>query len=548
MLSLVHQLVQYKAASRPDNDALRLKDETLTYQQLWQRIQAAASGLEQLGLNRGDRVATYLPKTFESVITLFAASTAGCVFVPINPLLKPAQVQHILQDCNVACLVTSADRATQLAEVLSNTTPDPSIIIADSKNPQKTSPSTYLWCDLCKTTEDLFDPFDRQMSITDEDVAAILYTSGSTGKPKGVVLSHHNLLSGAESVASYLKNTADDRLLAVLPFSFDYGLSQLTTAFFSGASVVLMDYLLPRDVIRAVERYGITGLAAVPPLWNQLADLEWPSAAHSGLRYITNSGGAVTPALSDKLHHALPHTAIYLMYGLTEAFRSTYLPPEQLAVRPTSIGKAIPNAEVVVVRPDGSLCDDNEAGELVHRGPLVALGYWNAPEKTAERFKPFPCPKHSQLPFKDIAVWSGDKVYRDSDGYLYFVSREDEMIKTSGYRVSPAEVEEVLLNADWIGEAVALGIPHPTLGQAILAVISTSASDGFENKSALQDTQGKHDELEVNVKRHCQQSLPNYMIPSSIIVLDALPKNPNGKIDRAGLHRNYQDLFTQRTP
>ncbi len=548
MLSLVHQLVQYKAASRPDNDALRLKDETLTYQQLWQRIQAAASGLEQLGLNRGDRVATYLPKTFESVITLFAASTAGCVFVPINPLLKPAQVQHILQDCNVACLVTSADRATQLAEVLSNTTPDPSIIIADSKNPQKTSPSTYLWCDLCSTIENPFDPFDRQMSITDEDVAAILYTSGSTGKPKGVVLSHHNLLSGAESVASYLKNTADDRLLAVLPFSFDYGLSQLTTAFFSGASVVLMDYLLPRDVIRAVERYGITGLAAVPPLWNQLADLEWPSAAHSGLRYITNSGGAVTPALSDKLHHALPHTAIYLMYGLTEAFRSTYLPPEQLAVRPTSIGKAIPNAEVVVVRPDGSLCDDNEAGELVHRGPLVALGYWNAPEKTAERFKPFPCPKHSQLPFKDIAVWSGDKVYRDSDGYLYFVSREDEMIKTSGYRVSPAEVEEVLLNADWIGEAVALGIPHPTLGQAILAVISTSASDGFENKSALQDTQGKHDELEVNVKRHCQQSLPNYMIPSSIIVLDALPKNPNGKIDRAGLHRNYQDLFTQRTP
>ncbi|MAZ90131.1 MAG: acyl-CoA ligase (AMP-forming), exosortase A system-associated [Cellvibrionaceae bacterium] len=549
MLSLVHQLVQHQAGIRPDDDALRIKDEALTYQQLWQQIQAAAIGLAQLGLNRGDRVATYLPKTFESVITLFATSAAGCVFVPINPLLKPAQVQHILQDCDVACLITSADRTTQLAEVLSNTAPNPFVIIADNKKPQKAHPNTRLWSDLCAAIENPLDRFNRQTSITDEDVAAILYTSGSTGKPKGVVLCHRNLLSGAESVASYLQNTADDRLLAVLPFSFDYGLSQLTTAFYRGACVVLMDYLLPHDVIRAVVRYEITGLAAVPPLWNQLADLEWPEQAQHSLRYITNSGGAVPPALSDKLHHALPHTDIYLMYGLTEAFRSTYLPPEQLAVRPTSIGKAIPNAEVLVLRADGSVCDDNEAGELVHRGPLVAQGYWNAPEKTAKRFKPF-YPDGADNSAPEIAVWSGDRVYRDPDGYLYFVSRTDEMIKTSGYRVSPAEVEDVLYQSARVKDAVALGLPHEALGQAIAAVVTLSSSyssPSLEKTAALMVDENNEKWIEntkIEIKRHCQQQLPNYMIPATVIIVDELPKNPNGKYDRTNLHQKYIETFS----
>ncbi len=542
MLSLVHQLIQNQASIRPDNNALRVKDETLSYQQLWQSVQMAAAGLQQLGVKRGDRIATYLPKNFEAVISLFAASACGAVFVPINPLLKPAQVKHIAGDCDLSCLITTSDRAGLIAEALSETSAKLRVIVVDQNKTPIDYPQTYSWSELCSSTSS----FNTLNAITDEDVAAILYTSGSTGKPKGVVLSHRNLLSGAESVASYLENTADDRLLAVLPFSFDYGLSQLTTTFFSGACVVLMEYLLPRDVIRAVERYEITGLAAVPPLWTQLANLDWPAAAQSSLRYITNSGGAVGAGLSDKLHHALPQTAIYLMYGLTEAFRSTYLPPEQLAIRPTSIGKAIPNAEVVVVRPDGSLCDDNEAGELVHRGPLVALGYWNAPEKTAERFKPFPCTQHPQLPFADIAVWSGDKVYRDREGYLYFVSREDEMIKTSGYRISPSEVEEVLLQSDWLGEAIAVGIPHPSLGQAVLAIVSTAIAPSEESDQES-DAPTKN-ELELNIKRHCQKGLPNYMVPSSIIILETLPKNPNGKIDRASLRQHYQDLFTQGTP
>jgi acyl-CoA ligase (AMP-forming) (exosortase A-associated) len=278
--------------------------------------------------------------------------------------------------------------------------------------------------------------------VVDADMAAILYTSGSTGKPKGVVLSHRNMVTGAKSVASYLENRTSDRILAVLPFSFDYGFSQLSTSFVAGACCVLMDYLLPRDVLRAVERKSITGLAAVPPLWVQLAALLWPASVRKHLRYITNSGGAMPGATLAALRAALPDTKVFLMYGLTEAFRSTYLSPDQVERRPDSIGKAIPNAEILVVREDGSRCAPGEPGELVHRGSLVSLGYWNDRQKTAERFRPAPG-QDPGLVLTELAVWSGDTVRTDEEGYIYFIGRRDEMIKTSGYRVSP-RVEEIV--------------------------------------------------------------------------------------------------------
>ena len=271
------------------------------------------------------------------------------------------------------------------------------------------------------------------------------------------------MLSGAYSVTRYLDNRADDRLLAILPFSFDYGLSQLTTAFVVGARAVLMDYLLPRDVITAVARDGITGLAAVPPMWVQLARLDWPAAAVESLRYFTNSGGAMPRATLNALRRRLPETTPYLMYGLTEAFRSTYLPPEEIDHRPDSIGKAIPNAEILVVRADGSPCAPGEPGELVHRGSLVAQGYWNDPDKTAERFRPLPG-QNPALPLVEMAVWSGDTVRIDQEGFLYFIGRKDDMIKTSGYRVSPTEIEEVLYDSGLVAEAAALGVTHPALG------------------------------------------------------------------------------------
>ena len=527
MSGLIHQFIHDKASHNPDSTALIYKKSEYSYTALQVAVDSVASGLIHQGLAPSERVAIYLPKLPETVFGLFGTSLAGGAFVPVNPLLKPNQVAYILKDCNVRVLITSPDRLALLQEVLAECHDLRSIVLVGQNNTSASTNSmakTLSWEEF--TSRPTRDARVAHRRI-DADMAAILYTSGSTGNPKGVVLSHRNMVAGAESVAGYLENSSEDRLLAVLPFSFDYGLSQMTTAFSVGATVVLMDYLLPRDVIRAVERYQITGLAAVPPLWNQLAQLEWPEGARSSLRYITNTGGAMPKATTASLQQSLPDTRIFLMYGLTEAFRSTYLPPEQVNIRPESMGKAIPNAEILVVREDGSECAPGEPGELVHRGALVAMGYWNDPEKTAERFKPSPN-QSPEIPLTEIAVWSGDQVKRDDEGYLYFISRKDEMIKTSGYRVSPTEIEEVIYSSKLVNEVAALGITHPTLGQAVLLVVSSS---GVIDKELI--------------IKHCQKELPNFMIPQSIVIKESLPRNQNGKIDRKTLSAEYQDIFQE---
>jgi acyl-CoA synthetase (AMP-forming)/AMP-acid ligase II len=291
-----------------------------------------------------------------------------------------------------------------------------------------------------------------------------------------------------------------------------------------------MNYLLPRDVIRAVEREKITGLAAVPPLWIQLAQLDWPTDTDEHLRYITNSGGAMPTATLAALRAKLPKTKPFLMYGLTEAFRSTFLPPEEVDRRPESIGKAIPNAEIMVVRPDGTPCAPGEEGELVHRGAHVALGYWNDPAKTAERYKPAPG-QLSGLPITEMAVWSGDTVRMDEEGFLYFVGRRDEMIKTSGYRVSPTEVEEVVYATRVATEVAAIGVPHPVLGQAVVVV-----------------TYAAHREADADTRivDECKKQLPAFMVPARIVArTEPLPRNPNGKIDRKKLAGELADLFEE---
>lgn len=524
MSALLHELISQQATLTPKATALILKDRELSYKELQHAIEKVSNGLLAAGLNPGDRVATYLPKTIENVQSFFGTSAAGGAFVPVNPVLKPKQVAYILQNCNVRILVTANQRLEQLAEVLQQCPDLHTIVSIDDE-----LPATIL---TSLTGKKLLDWQQFGNSTTtiaahpriDADMVSIFYTSGSTGNPKGVVLSHKNMVTGAHSVASYLNNNDQDRLLAALPFSFDYGFSQLTTAFSVGACVVLMDYLLPRDVIRAVEKYQITGLAAVPPLWNQLAPLAWPASTQQTLRYITNSGGAMPQATTAKLRESLPDTQVFLMYGLTEAFRSTYLPPNQIDARPDSMGKAIPNAHIMVVRPDGSPCDTDEPGELVHRGSLVSLGYWNDPTKTAERFKPTPG-QSSALPLEEIAVWSGDQVRKDSEGYLYFISRLDEMIKTSGYRVSPSEIEDAIYDLPQVKEAAAMGLTHPTLGQGIALVVT---AEGIE---------------EAEILKHCRKALPNFMVPHHIEIITDMPHNQNGKIDRKLLSANYVDIF-----
>ncbi|MGH8594163.1 MAG: acyl-CoA ligase (AMP-forming), exosortase A system-associated [Gammaproteobacteria bacterium] len=525
MADLLPELLLRSADRTPESKALVFQQRALSYSELALAVRQVAAGLLGLGLERQERVAVYLDKRPETVLAMFGAALAGGVFVPVNPLLKAEQVAYIMRDCNVRILITSAERLRSLQSTITACPELRAIVLVDAEEVSAPDPQGVIsrWEDLLAVSSAA--TFHR---CIDNDMVAILYTSGSTGKPKGVVLSHRNMVTGAKSVAQYLQNTASDKILAVLPFSFDYGLSQLTTAFYKAACAVLLNYLLPRDVLVAAEQHRITGLAAVPPLWIQLANLEWPASVVRQLRYITNSGGAMPTAVVETLQRKLPNTEIFLMYGLTEAFRSTYLPPAQLKRRPDSIGKAIPNAEVFVVREDGSVCEPDEPGELVHRGALVAMGYWNDPGKTAERFKPSPSqPPGLTLP--EIAVWSGDTVRMDEEGFLYFVARRDEMIKTSGYRVSPTEIEEVLYSTGLIGEAAALGVPHPVLGQAIVGVVTPVVAGGALNCERLIE--------------ECKRRLPAFMVPDHIALRDALPRNLNGKIDRKRLTGEFAGYF-----
>lgn len=511
---LLHDLPARAAALWPAQRALTSGDEHVQYADLQTQVNALASGLTGLRLDLGDRVAVFLEKRVEAVVASFAATACGGVLVPVNPLLKPAQVVHILQDSGARVLVTSASRLAQLGASLAGCPALKHVVVCDSISPVGASDLTaHAWTDVLQT------PTTTLPARLESDVAAIFYTSGSTGWPKGVVLSHRNMVAGAISVAAYLNNRGSDTLLAALPLSFDAGFSQLTTAFQVGARVVLLNYLLPRDVLQAMAKEQVTGLTAVPPLYMQLAALDWPAQATQSLRYWANTGGRMPRATLDRLRTCAPEAEPFLMYGLTEAFRSTYLPPAEVDRRPDSMGRAIPNVDICVLREDGTECDADEPGELVHRGPLVALGYWNRPDETAQRFRPLPpalVAGREGLAAAEIAVFSGDTVRRDADGFLYFVGRRDEMIKTSGYRVSPTEVEEAVHASGLVREVLAVGVAHETLGQVIhVAAVAVDAADS------------------AALLAHCRAQLPGYMVPAAVHWSPApLPRNPNGKLDR----------------
>jgi acyl-CoA ligase (AMP-forming) (exosortase A-associated) len=526
--TLLYELVSRAAARDGSARALTAGSHTWTYRSMHDAVQATANGLIGLQTARTARIAIYLEKRFETVIASFGATAAGGVMVPMNPLLKPEQVAFIARDCDVQVLVTSPERLALLAPVLADCPSLRHVVVTEMPAEPPTLPSGVSvigWKDL------LDAPPRPGHRVIDTDIAAILYTSGSTGRPKGVVLSHRNMVAGAKSVASYLGNSPQDTLLAALPLSFDAGFSQLTTAFHTGARVVLLNYLLPRDVLKAMEREKVTGLTAVPPLYIQLSQLEWPAAINDHLRYFANTGGRMPRETLQLLRQRVPKAKPFLMYGLTEAFRSTYLPPEEVHRRPDSIGKAIPNAEILVLREDGTECAVDEPGELVHRGALVGQGYWNDAEKTAERYRPLPAGiggREAGLQLPEYAVFSGDTVRRDAEGFLYFIGRRDEMMKTSGYRVSPTEVEEVLYATRLVGECVAFGVDHPVLGQAIQVI--AAAPDG----SAALDVSA--------VLAACRIHMPAYMVPAGIEPMAGpLPRNPNGKIDRKLLATAWHD-------
>ena len=515
MTDLLHDIVAASARAGGERTALVSGSKRLSYDELNAEIERFAAALLADGFERFERVAVFLPKTVETIAAIFGTTAAGGIVVPVNPVLKAMQVEHILQDSGATTLVTSADRLDGLAASLERCDAMRRVIVTD-RLPKAELPdriTTATWDDLPA------DGSPGPQKTIDNDVAGIFYTSGSTGKPKGVVLSHRNFVVGAKSVSSYIGNTEDDRILAALPLSFDAGFSQASTAFYVGATVVLHDVFFAADIVKVVEREQITGLTAVPPLWAQIADQKWPESTADHLRYFANTGGKMPRRLLERLREIFRKADPFLMYGLTEAFRSTYLPPSEVDNRPDSIGKAIPNAEILVLRDDGSECDAGETGELVHRGALVALGYWNNPDKTAERFRPYRAMQDG-VPQEEMAVWSGDSVRRDEDGFLYFVGRKDDMIKTSGYRVSPTEIEEAGFESGLVGAIAALGVPDERLGQRIVIIASPLEAGGEDTDALL---------------KHMGTSLPTFMLPSEVRWLETLPRGANGKIDRQKL-------------
>lgn len=499
--SKVRPLDHLALRGKPEAPALVIKDRILSYEALNRRLGHLAAWLAAVVPEKGGRVATWLPKNELACLMPLAAVRAGLVHVPINPLLKRAQVAHIMADSGAKVLVANAGRLGTLEPGDAAETWDESHV--------------WRWAQALES----FEPSDA----APDDLAAILYTSGSTGRPKGVMLSNANLWLGAVSVAHYLRLSPSERVLAVLPLAFDYGQNQLLSTWYAGGTVFPLDYLLARDVVKAVERHAITTIAAVPPLWMQLVETQWPDEVASRLKRLTNSGGALTAGLVHAMRETFPRAKIYAMYGLTEAFRSTYLEPGLIATQPTSIGTEIPFAEVMVVADEGHAAGPGEEGELVHAGPLVAKGYWQDAERTAERFRP--APSFSKL--GGTAVWSGDRVRRDADGLLHFVGRRDAMIKTSGNRVSPQEVEEAAVATGLVVEAVALGLPDERLGQAIHLVV-----------------RGLSGEIE-DLRKALLADLPGFMVPSAIHPRDSLPLGPNGKLDRAGLYAELLDLVAQ---
>lgn len=479
---------------RGGDPALIDRGGTLDYQALdYETGVLAASLLDRA--RPGDRIACWLPKTRTACLLPLACARAELVYVPINPLLKRGQVAHILADSGARVLISHAPRLATLVD-------------GDVPRQSETLTEGDLATDRA--------PLPPSSATADPAVLAqILYTSGSTGRPKGVMLSHANLWLGAISVAGYLGLAADDRVLALLPLSFDYGQSQLLSTWAAGACAIPLDYLAPADAIRAIERHGVTTLAGVPPLWVQLAEATWPEGAAARLRCITNTGGRLSVPLVRRLRALFPQARLFSMYGLTEAFRSTFLDSDLIDLHPDSIGTAVPFAEVLVVGPDGSIAATDSAGELVHAGPLVAMGYWRDPERTAARFRPAP----AESRWGGIAAWSGDTVTRDAAGLLRFVGRDDEMIKSAGNRISPTEIEEAAVAAGAL-EAVALGVSDHRLGQSVLLV---ARGDG-----GSEDLLGK-----------MRQELPNFMVPQRIVWRRELPRNANGKLDRAALKAEY---------
>ena len=481
------------AARDPDREAVVARRRTLSYGELDRLADGLAAGLREVGIERGDRVAIVLPNGVEVAIAIYGILRAGAAFSSLNPTIKAEKLGHVLADSGAAAVICDTERAevVKAAVALAGEIP----VIADVEGA-------------------ILGGRIPRIPVS-VDLAAVIYTSGSTGVPKGVTLTHGNMTFAADSIIEYLQMEPSDRILCVLPLSFDYGLYQLLMSIRVGATLVLeTGFAFPGRVVQLLEADRITGLPGVPTLFQMLlslrglADREFPD-----LRFLTNTAAALHAPTVDAIRSTFPNARLYSMYGLTECKRTTYLPPEQLDARPTSVGIAIPGTEVWVEDENGNVLGPNEVGELMIRGAHVMQGYWNDPQMTAERLRP------GHWPWERVLA-SGDLFRSDDEGYLYFVGRRDDLIKSGGEKVIPREIEEVLHSAPGVREVAVVGIADELLGQAVHAHVSL-------------ETEGALDEAALRI--YCAERLEDYKVPRRVVVHDQLPRTGNGKIDRRAL-------------
>ncbi len=515
----IRNLLENAAQTDPDKIGLILENESYTYAQIISRVNQIAHYLKTIGLEKGSRIGIYSRKRTESVIAILAILSTDYVLVPITRLLKPDQIRHIIEDCGISCLITDQKKIGNVKA-----------IDFEGKliSYEATKESDVSFEEIYKCYTDEID-----CDIKGHNNAVITYSFGSTGNPKGIVIDHRALIDGARIVSKYLNIQKEDVISGILSFNLDYGLNQIFTTLYKKATLAIHRFVLPVDFFTHLIDDKVTILPLMPIHITQMFDEDprrIPQPEHfKRLRTITSSGGNITPLMIKNITTQFPDAKFYSMHGLTEAFRSAYLRPEQIHIRPNSIGKEIPDVELYVINEKGEACAPREIGELIHRGACIYKGYWNAPEETAKRFKSIHILDkviHPEGQLTDeIVIASGDYVYADEEGYLYFVSRKDDMIKTQGFRVSPYEIESVAYeNIPAIIDCAVFSIPNEEIEEEIVMIYSAR-------------TELARNEILFELKKH----LPNYMLPEQIVYKKNMPlKSLHGKqVDKEELRREF---------
>ena len=502
---LLHHLFEKSARHTPAKVALVFEGQRLSYAQIDAQATCLAASLQRCGVQRGDRVASFLDNGVEAVVSLYATLKCGGVFMPINPLTKSDKLGYLLNDARASALITHAALRAVYADALAQNKSVHTCFVVGAVDPAWADTRCVAYSERC---ENAFDP----PFAIDQDLAGIIYTSGSTGEPKGVMLTHLNMVSSARSICSYLALQADDVILCALPLAFDYGLYQILMSHLVGATVVLeRSFSFPVKVLEVMTREQVTVFPGVPTMFSLLMNLkslrDYPLVT---LRKITNTAAVLPEEHIHQLRNLFPQAQLYSMYGLTECKRVTYLPPDQLDTRPTSVGRGMPNQEVWLVDTAGNRLPNGNTGELVIRGSNVMRGYWEKPVQTAERLKPGPISGETVL-------YSGDVFRTDAEGYLYFVARIDDIIKSRGEKVSPREVEAVLYEIPGVLEAAVIGVPDPVLGEAVKAFLTLKKGVTSSEREVI---------------RYCLSRLESFMAPKSVVFLDAFPKTDTGKIKK----------------